>query len=562
MNKGNILRNIIAAAFLLLIFGGGQTARAQATLDPFVDCMERERDASGAFTGRYTIYYGYRSEFTITITLRYGSANNFFSPNDLELLNQPNNFAPGVHHRVVSVTAPLNSGVTWFLGIRSVGVSGFDINRACSGSPGANSRLITYQGKLSDGANAANGVYDLRFQLFNQATGGAARTGLITAEDVPVANGIFTVQLNLGANSLPPADDSNPTNGQTTNPIINTTTRNLPLNPAIIDGENAFFEIGVRPGNSIGAYATLAPRQPLTAVPMAMRAETATYTYRAVVAENALNATNAEQLGGTAANQFVKTNDSRLSDARPPTAGSTNYIQNATTPQASANFNVSGGTVGGTLTADKTVSNGFLARGGAPGAEGINNNGYAFSGNGGDNDSGLFSSGNGQISFYSNAVERARVTESGLQIFGTLTANTKNFKIDHPLDPLNKTLTYTSIESPDMMNIYNGNATTGAGGEATVRLPDYFEALNKDFRYQLTVIGTFAQAIVFEEIKNNQFKIKTDQPNIKVSWQVTGIRRDKFAEDNRPIVEQIKPDAEKNKCLYAPACQNLLKEQK
>jgi hypothetical protein len=61
-------------------------------------------------------------------------------------------------------------------------------------------------------------------------------------------------------------------------------------------------------------------------------------------------ATNATQLGGVAANQYVVTTDSRLSDARPPTAGSLNYIQNGTSPQA-GNFNISGnGTVGNNLT--------------------------------------------------------------------------------------------------------------------------------------------------------------------------------------------------------------------
>lgn len=77
-----------------------------------------------------------------------------------------------------------------------------------------------------------------------------------------------------------------------------------------------------------------------------------------------------------------------------------------------------------------------------------------------------------------------------------------------------------------MLNIYNGNITTDANGDATVVLPAYFEALNRDFRYQLTVIGQFAQAIVQDEIQANHFTIKTDKPGVKVSWQVTGIRQD------------------------------------
>jgi hypothetical protein len=57
------------------------------------------------------------------------------------------------------------------------------------------------------------------------------------------------------------------------------------------------------------------------------------------------------QLGGIAASQYIQTSDSRLTDARTPTAGSPNYIQNTTSQQAS-NFNISGnGTAGGTLSA-------------------------------------------------------------------------------------------------------------------------------------------------------------------------------------------------------------------
>jgi hypothetical protein len=83
-----------------------------------------------------------------------------------------------------------------------------------------------------------------------------------------------------------------------------------------------------------------------------------------------------------------------------------------------------------------------------------------------------------------------------------------SIRIDDPLDPANKFLSHLSVQSPDMMNIYNGNAITNASGYATVTLPDYFEALNKDFRYQLTVIGQFAQAIVEKRIENNRFTFR------------------------------------------------------
>jgi hypothetical protein len=137
-----------------------------------------------------------------------------------------------------------------------------------------------------------------------------------------------------------------------------------------------------------------------------------------------------------------------------------------------------------------------------------------------------------------------------VQITGSIAKGGGSFKIDHPLDPANKYLYHSFIESPDMMNIYNGNITTDANGEAVVELPSYFEALNRDFRYQLTVIGTFAQAMVAEEISNNRFTIKTSAPQVKVSWQVTGVRHDAYANKHRIPVEELKNETERGHYLY------------
>jgi hypothetical protein len=101
-----------------------------------------------------------------------------------------------------------------------------------------------------------------------------------------------------------------------------------------------------------------------------------------------------------------------------------------------------------------------------------------------------------------------------------------------------------------MMNVYDGTVTTDTRGEAVVTLPAYFEALNRDFRYQLTVIGTFAQAIVAEQIQNNRFVVRTDQPRVTVSWQVTGIRQDPWAEAHRLVVEEAKPVEERGYYLH------------
>jgi hypothetical protein len=137
-----------------------------------------------------------------------------------------------------------------------------------------------------------------------------------------------------------------------------------------------------------------------------------------------------------------------------------------------------------------------------------------------------------------------------VHVVGSLSKGGGSFKIDHPLDPANKYLYHSFVESPDMMNIYNGNVTTDAQGNAVVALPDWFEVLNRDFRYQLTVMGQFAQAMVSSEIANGQFSIKTDKPNVKVSWQVTGIRQDAWANAHRIPVEEMKPERERGFYLH------------
>ncbi len=137
-----------------------------------------------------------------------------------------------------------------------------------------------------------------------------------------------------------------------------------------------------------------------------------------------------------------------------------------------------------------------------------------------------------------------------VHVSGSLSKGMGSFKIDHPLDPENKYLMHSFVESPDMMNVYNGNVLLDSNGEAWVELPEWFEALNRDFRYQLTCIGGFAPVYVQEEISGNQFKIAGGEPGMKVSWQVTGIRQDAFAEANRIQVEVEKSEEDKGKYIH------------
>src|SRR6184192_1108159 len=175
----------------------------------------------------------------------------------------------------------------------------------------AQTTAFTYQGRLTDGGTPANGNYDLQFALWDSSSGGMQIGSTQALPAVQVSGGVFTVTLDFGANAFP--------------------------------GANRFLEISAR-HPSDPSYTTLSPRQPITSTPYAVRSG------RATLADTATNAT---QLGGVGASQYVLTNDSRLTDSRAPTAGSSNYIQNTTNQQAASNFNISGnGTTGGTLSAN------------------------------------------------------------------------------------------------------------------------------------------------------------------------------------------------------------------
>jgi hypothetical protein len=177
-------------------------------------------------------------------------------------------------------------------------------------------------------------------------------------------------------------------------------------------------------------------------------------------------------------------------------------------------------------------------------------------------DTGIWAEGQ-RIGIYATGRYRAAYFVGNVDIGGTLSKGGGGFKIDHPLDPANQYLSHSFVESPEMLNIYNGTITTNAHGEATVVLPEYFETLNRDFRYQLTPIGQMAQAAVTGEIRDNRFTIQTDKPGVTVSWQVTGVRQDPWANAHRIAVEEAKPPAERGFYLYPevhrqPATKSIL----
>jgi hypothetical protein len=164
----------------------------------------------------------------------------------------------------------------------------------------------------------------------------------------------------------------------------------------------------------------------------------------------------------------------------------------------------------------------------------------------------------------------AAVLNGKVKITGNLEKAGGSFKIDHPLDPANKYLCHSFVESPDMKNVYDGVVVLDRKGKAEIELPNWFGALNKDFRYQLTAIGAPGPNLyIAEEIsdtttttnygsssgsnnnnKNSRFKIAGGTSGMKVSWQVTGIRKDTYANANRIEVEEDKPDKERGYYLH------------
>jgi hypothetical protein len=159
---------------------------------------------------------------------------------------------------------------------------------------------------------------------------------------------------------------------------------------------------------------------------------------------------------------------------------------------------------------------------------------------------------NGFAGYFTNSATNgiAGRFDGNVQVFGTLIKTGGAFRIDHPLDPANKYLQHSFVESPDMMNIYNGNVALDGSGEAIVELPAWFGSLNKDFRYQLTCIGGFAPVYVAEKIQGNRFRIAGGRAGLEVSWQVTGIRQDAYANQHRIEVEVEKVGKDRGKYLH------------
>ena len=141
--------------------------------------------------------------------------------------------------------------------------------------------------------------------------------------------------------------------------------------------------------------------------------------------------------------------------------------------------------------------------------------------------------------------------EGSVTVPGTLTKGGGGFRIDHPLDQESRYLAHSFVESPEMKNFYDGVALLDANGEATIELPNWFEALNETFRYQITPIGAPAPGLhISSKLSDGRFSIAGGGPRIEVCWQVTGVRRDAWALAHPLVVEEDKTPEEQGFYLH------------
>jgi len=411
---------------------------------------------------------------------------------------------------------------------------------------------ISYQGFLTD----ANGVplalsapknYDVNFRIYATPTGGSAVWGEV--QTVTVDRGYFSVLLGQGA-ALSGGE-----------PWTNNLT-------GVFTGSDASDRyIGMTVKGITSPDTEIQPRLRMLASPYSLLAAKANNSVTLAGFDwSTLFPDTGNPSTGTFPGSKIALNSVGSAQITPGAIGSVQIANGAVGPTQIANGGVgtaqiANGAVGPTQIANGAVGPAQLSLpltlvagaceflfGGAYGVLNISNNAtcgiFSFPG------PGIVVGGPTAIDAYSRAGASAFIASGSdgadfygnVAVNGTLSKTAGSFRIDHPLDPANKLLYHSFVESPDMKNIYDGIAALDAKGEATVALPAWFEALNSDFRYQLTAMGAPGPNLyIAQEISHNQFKIAGGAQGMKVSWQVTGIRHDAYANAHRIPVEVDKP---------------------
>lgn len=468
---------------------------------------------------------------------------------------------------------------------------------------------ITYQGLLQEAGQPANGNYDVRFTLWDDAIPGAPDNLLqtITVGSVPVTNGVFTAQLDFGDvfNGFPrwlgvevrPAGAGTYTqlsgrqrigdtpvariarNAWTTQAI------NLPLQqsgPSSIPNGPTFqinnssasgYAVGGN-GPTWGVVGTAGtyPSWPPVPVPSGVHGiGESTGVGGSSAAGAGVYGVTTSGIGGEFT-VFNAANPGKALFAHTPGSGHAAHFRRTSTTsstpvvlveQLSPGINAFGVHSIIEPTSPGSFSTALRGQNNGTGITGIGvwgsqaGSGWGVYGNAGSGGRGVYgvASGTNGAGVYGQGGGGALAGQfaGNVSVTGSISKGSGTFKIDHPLDPANAYLSHGFVESPDMKNIYDGVVTLDEQGRAEVPLPDYFEALNTDFRYQLTCIGGYAPVYIDREVSAGSFVIAGGRPGLKVSWQVTGIRQDAFARANPVKVEEPKPAHERGRYLHPEA---------
>jgi hypothetical protein len=412
-----------------------------------------------------------------------------------------------------------------------------------------------YQGTLTQAGVPVSGVRQMEFKLFDAASGGAQVGGTLT-QNVTVTKGQFSTLLNWGSAQIYGKALWLAVRAKDSGGVLRDMGRRqilaVPYAMSLIPGAEV---IGTNTGDvfHLRSAANGYPLRVITTAPGydgiwgtgtnqgVYGDTTGTGSGDSGVFGGAFSSTGSAKGGHFESNKGIGVyGESYAVEGVYGNARSTTNEASGVYGKTASSTGISAGVYG--LSASDGLSFGMYARTDSPSGRALW--GYASSGTGTPYAIAGGAWDNGYAGYF---VGRVNVS-------GNLTKGGGAFKIDHPLDPENQYLYHSFVESPDMKNVYDGMATLDGNGRAWVTLPDWFEALNRDFRYQLTPVGAPGPNLhVAQEIRDNRFEIAGGTPGMKVSWQVTGIRHDPYADANRIPVEEAKPASERGTYLYPQA---------
>ena len=351
----------------------------------------------------------------------------------------------------------------------------------------ATDTAFTYQGLLSDNGAPVSGMVDLEVALFDADAGGTQIGSTIALMDVPVGDGIFSIEVDFGGEAF--------------------------------NGER-WLELSV---NGM----TLSPRQAVTSAPYAIQT-------RGLFVDDMGNVAVGHDMPVA---HLDARNDHAVQSAIRGQNDSTTGVARGVWGLSASDAGVA---IEGTSSGSAGFTAGVLGTAASPDGKGVEGRNSAPTGpaygvygeTGSTAGYGVYGMSTSMTGTTYGVYGEVPGGSAGFGVFanGKIGASGfKTFRIDHPLDPAHLYLQHYSSEAPEPINEYSGNVILDAAGTAWVQLPNYFESINTDFRYVLTPIGAPATLYVAQEIENNRFRVAGGTPGMKVSWEVKARRNDPYA---------------------------------